>query len=344
MSNGTEVIRRPVEGSDLAVAQFMPLLTMDQALQRRQIIVEATQRLMTEGVDYGKIPGCDRPCLLQPGADKLDNLFGLTVEYEVREEIKDWLGRDHGGEPFFYYEVLARAKRQGFLMGEGIGSCNSWEAKYRWRTQERTCPNCGKATIFKSKQEPGWFCWAKKGGCGAKFPPGSLEIESQEVGRKANPDVFDLVNTVQKIAFKRAKVAVTINATSASEFFTQDMEDLQPVVQAEVQTEERRPAAEEQSTGVSEDHGPDPETAALWKRMATKTACIEVLQEQKRQLLEVMGPGGETEYYRVLAKYGVAHANLFTTGQPARLAARDLLAILNAGKELRAYQGSDANA
>jgi hypothetical protein len=32
-----------------------------------------------------------------------------------------------------------------------------------------------------------------------------------------------VVNTVLKMAYKRAKVATTINATSASEFFTQDV-------------------------------------------------------------------------------------------------------------------------
>jgi hypothetical protein len=52
-----------------------------------------------------------------------------------------------------------------------------------------------------------------------------VAIESQQAGRKANPDAADVVNTVLKMAYKRAKVATTINATSASEFFTQDVED-----------------------------------------------------------------------------------------------------------------------
>ncbi len=43
--------------------------------------------------------------------------------------------------------------------------------------------------------------------------------------RIPNPDVADLVNTIQKMAQKRALVAATLIATSASEFFTQDVED-----------------------------------------------------------------------------------------------------------------------
>ncbi len=211
------------------IARFMPVMDIEQALARREVIVQATSQLMTVGVDFGKIPGAgDRDVLLQPGADKLCNLFGLVVEYEVTEAEEDWTGERHGGEPFFYYKVKGRAYRGEFLMGEGVGSCNSWESKYRWRKCERKCPSCGQEAIFKSKRPgEGYFCWKAKGGCGAQFPLGDQAIESQEVGRKLNPDPADVVNTILKMAYKRCKVATTINATSASEFFTQDMEDFQ---------------------------------------------------------------------------------------------------------------------
>ena len=40
-----------------------------------------------------------------------------------------------------------------------------------------------------------------------------------------NPDVADLVNTILKMADKRALVAATLIATGMSEYFTQDIED-----------------------------------------------------------------------------------------------------------------------
>jgi hypothetical protein len=43
--------------------------------------------------------------------------------------------------------------------------------------------------------------------------------------RNPNPDGADVVNTIQKMAQKRALVAATLIATSASEFFTPDVED-----------------------------------------------------------------------------------------------------------------------
>lgn len=221
----TELVLR--EGDDhLEQWRFMPVMSIDQALERRQTIVQATQKLMREGVDYGKIPGAgDKPALLQPGADKLCNLFGLVIQYDVTKCEEDWTGQDHDGIPFFFYELKGRAYRGDFLMGEGLGSCNAWESKYKYRQAERLCPMCGRAAILKSRDGSGWFCWRKKNGCGANFAAGDPRIEGQGVGRRINPDMADVVNTVLKMAQKRAKVSTTINAISASEFFTQDLED-----------------------------------------------------------------------------------------------------------------------
>lgn len=213
---------------ETGLSRFMPLLNIEQAIQRRELIVAATQRLMKVDVDFGKIGGTQRETLLQPGADKLCNLFGLVIQYEILQSVEDWTGAGHSGEPFFYYHVRGRAFRDGFLMGEGIGSCSSWETKYRWRKMERTCPSCGQPNIRKSKNDGGWYCWQRTGGCGEQFKAGDQTIEGQEVGRKPNPDVTDVVNTILKMAYKRAKISTTINATSASEFFTQDVEDFAP--------------------------------------------------------------------------------------------------------------------
>lgn len=218
-----------VRENETALAQrFLPVLSLEQSLARRDVVVQATKQLMREGVDFGSIPGIERQTLLQPGADKLCNLFGLTIKYSFDQKIEDWTGADHGGEPFFYYLIRSQAFRGEWLAGEGVGSCNSWEAKYRWRKGDRTCPKCGAAAIIAGRKEYGgsWLCYAKKGGCGAKFADDDPSITSQTVGRVPNQDVYDVINTVQKMAFKRAKISATINATSASEFFTQDVEDL----------------------------------------------------------------------------------------------------------------------
>ena len=49
----------------VTAAQFLPVLDIDQAIARRNAIVEYVKRIMIEGTDYGKIPGVDKPTLLE---------------------------------------------------------------------------------------------------------------------------------------------------------------------------------------------------------------------------------------------------------------------------------------
>jgi ribosomal protein L37AE/L43A len=301
-------------------ARFMPIMDIQQAVLRRQMIVDATQKLMKQGVDYGRIPGTERDVLLQPGADKLCNLFGLVVEYETDEAIEDWRGAEHDGEPFFYYKIRGRAYRGNFLMGEGVGSCNSWESKYRWRNAERTCPSCNRPNIRKSR-EGGWFCWAKTGGCGANFPIGAAAIESQQAGRKANPDAADVVNTVLKMAYKRAKVATTINATSASEFFTQDVEDF-AAEQEPAQAAGPQPVSTE---GV--DTGGHAAGAQAANYVAQqKLEALKTTGEIRRAFAALRERIGELGYLEVLERHGVRTPDQFRSTDKARACYRELAA------------------
>ena len=102
------------------------------------------------------------------------------------------------------------------------------ESKFRWRTAERVCPACGATAIIKGKAEygGGWLCFAKKGGCGAKFSDDDESITSQAVGRAENPDLADTYNTILKMSKKRAHIDAVLTATAASDIFAQDLDDL----------------------------------------------------------------------------------------------------------------------
>jgi len=227
-SNAVTVIEQPA-GNPYAI---MPVLDIEGAMMRRQAVVEFTRKLMVEGRDYGKVPGTgDKPTLLKPGAEKLASLFGLTPDFDPIETVMDWTGEAHGGEPFFFIRYRCTLRRGDMAVGQGVGSCNSWEKKYRYRKGERTCPNCGQPAIIKGKAEygGGWICFAKKGGCGHKYQDGDQAIEGQSAGQVKNPDAADVVNTIDKMAQKRALVAAVLIAVNASEMYTQDVEDLSPI-------------------------------------------------------------------------------------------------------------------
>ena len=211
-------------------SRFMPAMTIESAVERYQQVTEFVSRVLRKDVDYGVIPGTEKLTLLKPGAEKLTTFFGLSTRFQLLERIEDWTGADHGGEPFFYYLYRCRLYRGDLLIAEADASCNSRETKYRWREAQRTCPACGVAAIIKGREEygGGWVCFRKRGGCGAKYPDGDESIESQQTGRIFNPDICDQVNTIQKMAQKRSLVAAVLIAVNASEFFTQDVEDMRP--------------------------------------------------------------------------------------------------------------------
>lgn len=181
--------------------------------------------VMREGVDYGNVPGVDKPVLAQPGAETLCNLFNLKAEL-----LPVFLPGDGETAPAVRWDVACNihaGSLEGPIVGTGHGTCNSWEAKYRYRNAERICPKCGKPAIIKGKAEygGGWLCFAKKGGCGAKFADGDQAIEGQHLGQTENPDPHDLSNTILKMAEKRAHVDATKRTTGASAVFTQDLEE-----------------------------------------------------------------------------------------------------------------------
>lgn len=204
-----------------------PAVDVHTALIRYQAVKDFIGKVLVEGRDYGLVPNSDKPTLFKPGAEKMCAFFGFEVIPVLLDRIEDWTGKDHDGEPFFYYRYAVQLWRDGRIIAQGEGSCNSWEKKYRYRQQDRKCPACGKETIIKGKKEygGGWLCYTKKGGCGAKFVDNAPEIVGQVTGQIKNPDPADLVNTLQKMAQKRALVAPVLIATNTSDYFTQDVED-----------------------------------------------------------------------------------------------------------------------
>jgi len=218
-----------MEGQELTVRQNQvtafdlpdeeTLTKQIEAINRFQSLVH---KFMVEGQDYGVIPGTNKPSLLKPGAEKITKLLSLADTYGVVSCVEDW------DKPLFRYMVKCTLSFKGMVVSEGMGECNSLESKYRWRDAKPKCPVCGKETIIKGKTEygGGWLCFAKKGGCGTKWDDGDNAIEGQQTGKVPNDDIFSLINTILKMAEKRALVDAALHAGRLSNVFTQDVEDM----------------------------------------------------------------------------------------------------------------------
>lgn len=263
MSDEKALALRSTGGGDVDVARLSPLFTPDQAVQRKTVLDSIIRKVLKEGDDYGKMPGDSRDdakkVLMKPGAEKLATTFGLTPQYEEMLVIEDWTGEKYGGEPLFYYKIRCRLWRGDMQVGEAFASANSREAKYRYRwVKETDVPEYLDASrlmkrsssytefdfAIERKETEGkygkpaayWerFEQARRDKTaieGSKTSSSGKELKTWTISgtmvRIPNPDVFDTVNTLQKMAQKRALVAAVLVATNASDSFTQDLEDVE---------------------------------------------------------------------------------------------------------------------
>lgn len=325
--------------SDVATANdFRPVFSIESAIERKLQMNQFIGKILNDGTDYGTIPGTnDKKVLLKPGAEKLCSFFGFSTEFIIGECIEDWTGEHHSKEPFFYYRYKCRLLKNGRALGEGDGSCNSWESKYRWRNSARKCPKCGQEAIIIGKKEfgGGFVCFKKKNGCGSKFGDKDPAITGQEVGRVPNPDVADVVNTIQKMAQKRALIQATLIVTNASDAFTQDLEDFQD----ETPTETHEELVDRRVVEVKREEdplpGPPPESEEPMSpalrtlidkfRGAGRFDRLAMFGEQKKALIALIGDdAGECQYYDILKAHGVEHANLFKSLKPAQACISEL--------------------
>lgn len=220
-----ELIQQPAGAGQLA-NQFQ--VDVGRVVAMRRAVVEIMNQVMVEGLHYGEIPGMlakegekKKKVLWLAGADVMAQTFRLRPEYEMvtRREEADFIS--------FEYRCRLYNIVTGELWGEGIASANSREDKYLNQCSQKVCPACKQPAIFKSKNpRPGeaWYCWDKKGGCGAKFGEDDKAILDQVGGINANK-VWNLHHTLTMISCKRSFVKAVRTATGASDLFTQDLGD-----------------------------------------------------------------------------------------------------------------------
>lgn len=216
-------LQKMEQGSSVPSIANADVLDVESVVKQVALVKQVMERVMTKDVHYGVCPGTDKPTLKKPGAEILCCTFRLGPDYEVFEK--------YDGQ---HYTVRAKCTLNhiptGNRVGSGDGLCTTKESKYAFRISGRKCPKCGAEAIIQGKPEygGGWICWSRKGGCGEKFGEEVEAIKNQQPSKVENESLPDQYNTVLKMACKRALIAVTLNATAASDIFTQDLDDEEP--------------------------------------------------------------------------------------------------------------------
>lgn len=211
-------------------------MSVVEVTQHAHAVQEVMKALMKANVHYGVIPGTKQPTLYKAGAELLCMTFRIADEYKIEQSTEN-------GAIRYRVTCVGRHQISGLELGSGLGECSTGEEKYRWR--KAVCDEEFEATPADLRRVK----YSKSGN-------GHYTV------KQVRTESADLANTVLKMACKRAKMAMVLNVTAASDCFSQDLEDLDEVL--------REHLVAEPTT--------DPALAAKWVEAAETAADKAALQ------------------------------------------------------------------
>lgn len=216
-------------------------MSVAEVTQHAIAVQEIMKSLMKRDVHYGMIPGTDKPALLKSGAELLCMTFRIDDDYEVT---------DMSTTDAIRYRVKCIGTHQttGVRLGSGMGECSTGEEKYRWR--KAVCKEEYEATPSDMRR----IKFGRKSG-------GYYTVD------QVRTDPADLANTVLKMACKRAKIAMVLNVTAASDMFSQDLEDLDDVLREHLAAQEGQgdPALRDEWVAKANAAATSTALQAVWK-------------------------------------------------------------------------------
>lgn len=166
-------------------------------------------------VDWGTIPGVDKPFLMQPGAEKFLLWLNLRPKFYTKEhELPD-------GHMEVVCHVVLHSKKTGEEVFEGPDcSCSTMESNYRFRWADADAKPSD-AIVAKMKQA----------GTGRNYKK-AVWVKGHHTGdewvwqeRIENPNIYDERNKVRQISQKRGLVKGVKNMGAMSELFNADPDE-----------------------------------------------------------------------------------------------------------------------
>jgi len=175
-----------VEERALAESQRKPVVRLDlQAIELMKteirLLQEMVRDLLTPGVDYGRIPGTPADSLWDTGASQIIGAFNCYAGQRRILKLEDT-----GDRIAVCVEVPVISRETGQVTATGIGAASTLEPEYKYRWVEYPGEwgyDAETAKGFKTRTERG-----------------------KRLYRIPNPEHSELLNTIVKMASKRAEV------------------------------------------------------------------------------------------------------------------------------------------
>ncbi len=108
----------------ISIIESVDLNSMKRQVRAITDFQELVHSQFRQDHDFVVIPGTKKPTLLKPGAERLLMLLGVTSEFQVIDQTRDF---ENG---FFQYLVKCIVKKDNHQITDGFGSCNTKEQKY----------------------------------------------------------------------------------------------------------------------------------------------------------------------------------------------------------------------
>lgn len=225
-----------------ALAQTGSRMAVADVISHVATVQEIMRAVMKPDVHYGKIPGAgDKPTLFKAGAEVLCMVFRIADSYQVE---------DLSTSDSIRYRVNCIGTHQttAIVMGAGLGEASSNEEKYKWRKAvsheewEETPANMRRVKHARGK--------------------GGTTYKQEQV----RTEPADLANTILKMANKRAKMAMVLNVTAASDCFSQDLEDMDEALRDHLSRHPDEVSQEQSAARQAQPVWPDDKFAAQFER------------------------------------------------------------------------------
>lgn len=157
---------------------------IEQTGQSLTLLRQMVKEVLVEGRDYGSVPGVPEDFLWEPGADQIIAAFNCRPgPVRVINQVDD------GEKISVVLEVPIMSLQTGQEVSCGVGAASTYETKHKYRWVRRD-------------ELPDW-------GYTAKEAVDSLKTKKDKWNnikyRVPNPEHAELMNTIWKIARKRAK-------------------------------------------------------------------------------------------------------------------------------------------